>query len=243
MKRRAFTLVELLVVIALLAILAALVLPALTGGEAQARRIKCTSNLRQLGLAAQMYWDDNGGNCFRHQATAGGPFYWFGWLEGSSAPEGRRAFDLSVGVLFPYLKGSDTRLCPALNYTMPQFKLKATNVVFSYGYNFYLSPSNAQAGANISRVGQPAQTTLFADAAQINTFQRPASPANPMLEEWYWVDNTKSPPNGHFRHAKKAVVVFCDGHVAPEKMVAGSLDQNMPRQFVGRLRPESLLIP
>ena len=84
---------------------------------------------------------------------------------------------------------------------------------------------------------------LFADAAQVNTFQPPASPSNPMLEEWYWVDNTKSPPNGHFRHSRKASVVFCDGHVDLEKPVADSIDPNLPQQCVGRLRPEILVAP
>ena len=64
-----------------------------------------------------------------------------------------------------------------------------------------------------------------------------------MLEEWYYVDNTVNYPNGHFRHAKKSNVTFCDGHVAMEFMVSGSLDQRLPSQFVGRLRPEILALP
>jgi prepilin-type processing-associated H-X9-DG protein len=83
---------------------------------------------------------------------------------------------------------------------------------------------------------------LFADAAQVNDFQAPASHINPMLEEWYYLDNTVNYPNGHFRHAKKANVTFADSHVAMESMVTGSLDQGLPNQFVGRLRPEILII-
>jgi prepilin-type N-terminal cleavage/methylation domain-containing protein/prepilin-type processing-associated H-X9-DG protein len=245
----AFTLIELLVVIAIVAILAAMLLPVLARSKLSAQSAECIGNLRQLGVAAELYWDENSGNCFSYVfgPTNYGAIYWFGWI--GPGPEGQRPFDLSCGAMYPYLKGSDVRLCPSLQYALKQFKLKADGVVFSYGYNFYLSAPSGKPPINVSSLRQPAQTALIADAAQVNNFQAPASASNPMLEEWYYVDletNYSSPnnyPNGHFRHSQKANVGFCDGHVGLESFVPGSIDPKLASQFVGQLRPEILTLP
>jgi len=246
---RAFTLIELLVVVAIIGILAALLLPALARGKASAWRTDCAGRLRQLALASQLYWDDHGGRCFQwyYGVTNNGQLYWFGWL--GNGAEGHRPLDLSAGVLYPYLAASKVRLCPALNYALSQFKLKADAPVCSFGYNALLSAPGSAAAFSINRVNRPAETALFADAAQVNDFQAPASRSNPMLEEWYYLDNpTNYPgpsyyPHGHFRHSRKANVAFCDGHIGAERPLPGSLDPKLPNQFVGRYRPEILVLP
>jgi prepilin-type N-terminal cleavage/methylation domain-containing protein/prepilin-type processing-associated H-X9-DG protein len=250
-ERRAFTLVELLVSIAVIAILMALLLPVLAKGKLSAQRAVCESNLHQLGIATEIYLGDNAGLFFKRCATptTGGQQWWFGWLQGTTVPEGHRAFDLSTGVLFPYLHGSDVRLCPSPVWHSPQFKPKGTNVIFSYGCNAYLFTGSGRNPIKASTISRPEDTALFADAAQVNTFQAPASSLYPMFEEFYYLDletnysNPNNQPNGHFRHSQRANVTFDDGHVAMEKPVAGSFDKRLPNQFIGQLRPEILLVP
>jgi prepilin-type N-terminal cleavage/methylation domain-containing protein/prepilin-type processing-associated H-X9-DG protein len=242
----AFTLIELLVVIAIIAILAALLLPALAQSKGAAWRADCAGHLRQLALASQLYWDDNGGRCFKwyYGPTNNGAIYWFGWIAATGS-EGERPVDLTVGVLHPYLAESRARLCPAINYALSQFKMKADRPVTGYGYNAALSAP----ALKVTDLKRPTETLLFADAAQVNDFQGPASRANPMLEEWYFIDNpTNYPssnyyPHGHFRHLKKANAAFCDGHLGVERFLPGSIDPKLPAQLVGRYRPEILLVP
>ena len=79
---------------------------------------------------------------------------------------------------------------------------------------------------------------FLADAAQVNTFQSPASKERPMLEEFYYVNDRER--TAHFRHGKKAIVAFCDGHVGQTTFETGSIDDRMANHWVGRL-PGKLL--
>ena len=232
------TLVELLVVIAVIGVLAGILIPTLGRGLASARRMHCVSNLRQLGVATQLYWGDNDGEAFRWKggATNGGQVYWFGWIQ--SGTEGARKFDPALGPLHRYLAGRGVEVCPAFRYVDPALKLKAAGSSFGYGYNLNLAAPHPQPPVNARNLRDPARTALFADSAQINTFQSPASPARPMLEEFYYLSTTES--TVHFRHDGVAVTVFADGHTANERPAPGSLDPRLPGQIIGRLRPEVL---
>lgn len=242
----AFTLIELLIVIAIIAILSAMLLPVLAKGRLSAQCAACESNLRQLGVATQLYWDDNVGNFFYYYSIpmtnngVQGDLWWFGWLEQQSAGEGKRRFNLSSGKLSPYLNGSNVRLCPSPVWSSSYFQLKGTNVIFSYGYNEYLCPTKINT-FNVNRVTHPTETALFADAAVVDTFQN-ASLSNPKFQEFYYLD-INDLPNGHFRHSQQANVAFCDGHIGSEKMAPGTLDQRLPCMNIGQLRPEILTLP
>ena len=96
---------------------------------------------------------------------------------------------------------------------------------------------------NVGKLAHPSETVFLADAAQVNTFQPPASPANPMLEEFYYVSTNATERTAHFRHQQKANVAFCDGHVGREQPQPGSMDSRLPQAWVGRFRPEILAIP
>jgi prepilin-type N-terminal cleavage/methylation domain-containing protein/prepilin-type processing-associated H-X9-DG protein len=93
-SRRAFTLVELLVVISIIAVLMGLLLPAVQAARAAARRAQCANNMRQIGLATLRFADD-------HRGRFPGIMH-------------ERDFDESwINTLAPYLERVDAiRLCP-----------------------------------------------------------------------------------------------------------------------------------
>ncbi len=94
--RRGFTLIELLVVIAIIAILAAILFPVFARARAHARRTRCLANLKQIGVAMDMYCTDYDGLL---PTLAAKP---------SVAPDKPVITD----VLYPYVRNTQIFLCP-----------------------------------------------------------------------------------------------------------------------------------
>jgi len=80
---------------------------------------------------------------------------------------------------------------------------------------------------------------VFATCAQVNTFEAPASPGNPMIEEFYLISDTEQ--TAHFRHDGDALAAFLDGSVRALSMATdmkpGSQDMRMPSANIGEFNP------
>lgn len=114
----AFTLIELLVVVAVIAILAALLLPTLAAGKRKVWRVNCLSNLKQIILAQNQYWPDNG-DYLPWPNWAGGPAAEApGWAYAGfpgwpyDGHTWTRTNGPQTGLLWPYVKNAQVFMCP-----------------------------------------------------------------------------------------------------------------------------------
>jgi prepilin-type processing-associated H-X9-DG protein len=87
----------------------------------------------------------------------------------------------------------------------------------------------------MATVRAPESLAIFADCAQVNDFQAPASPEYPMLEEFHYFDTAWT--TVHFRHRGRAECGFADGHVATATPEPGTLDARLPGETIARLPP------
>lgn len=236
---RGFSLIEVLVCIGVIAILTSLLIPATLGARSRAAEAQCAGHLRALAVASQLYWDDSADRPFPYllDRNKEGATYWFGWI--GSGAEGARPYDPSLGPLAPYLGRGPLPGCPSWLRYANKAKRKTTSRDFGFGYNRHLPEDTP----NLHTLN-PSRRVLFGDSAQVNDFQFPASPTNPMLEAFYYISSDPwDYPNAHFRHDGRANVVFADGHIEGAQMEAGSRDERSPRWNVGRLRAELLRPP
>jgi len=238
--KQAFTLIELIVVVAIISILVTLVAPAVRSVQETGKRSKCSHNLRQLYLANKLYAVDYG----HYVAAAEGMNYgkfnpgpinckrWHGERDAPSQP-----FDGTRGPLVPYLGEDESiRACPSLKNVHQNSPDAFEQSCGGYGYNdagvgsrAYQYGYNSRADAKGTFPGtirHAAQTVMFTDAAFLKngklieySFSKP----------YYQFKSSKSPdgsvessgvwdPSIHFRHRGKANVVWCDGHISCEEM-------------------------
>lgn len=217
MNRRGFSLVELVVVVAVVSILSALTTPALLRAVDRGRQVSCAASLRGLHLAYQTYLDDHEGQFMPYRETRpDGVLWYWGFEPTGSGPEGQRTLDRTQARLAPYFEhGPRVNLCPAFPRRDSRwYKPKFAEASYGYGVNSFLL--NHGSGGNLAAVEEPGLTVMWADAMQINTFQAPASPQNPLLEEWSYLD-AYSPFKFHFRHRGEANVVMADGSLRPRE--------------------------
>jgi prepilin-type N-terminal cleavage/methylation domain-containing protein/prepilin-type processing-associated H-X9-DG protein len=196
--RRAFTLVESLVVIAIIAVLIGILLPAMARARDQAKTVTCLSNLRQLALAAHAYCAQSGG---RYPPARWGSDNWdFSVVGGKAVP----------GLLWRGQTDARVQQCPS-------FDGKSNSPLDPYtGYNYNTSyvghgqGETVEAPAKASQVRQPARTALFGDGEYYNgadKFMRAPFPHPGDL-----TITTRAAGTQGFRHRGATNVAFCDGH-------------------------------
>lgn len=201
-SRVAFTLVELLVVVAIIAILAAMLLPALRGAREKANSASCMSNLRQMGIALMAYVDDHGGALIPGAVPSESPLIsWYNVLDGYMGKQDTN---------FSSAKRPAWQLCPSKIVTPLAFD------TVGYGWNhiyFGQSPSTPQIGwgSKLAEVTKPSRTIIIGDSK--DPWIDPAPAYN--YQHRYLYPFVGQDPWRASRHAGKGNYLMMDGHVEP----------------------------
>lgn len=237
-RRTAFTLLELLVVLAIIGILCALLLPAVQSARGAARGVQCLSNLRQLVIATQQYAEVSGGF---YPAAAADQFVGFGgryrWHGVRATPNGKSKFDGSLGPLAPFLESSEgIKACPDFAHFFAWGTAANTfeGGTGGYGYNHtYVGGTHYRSNwplmyiraSRIKDFASPSRTVAFTDAAFA---QGKGIIEYGFCEPPFWIDNwtptwkesdSRPDPSIHFRHAGGlANIAWLDGHATSATM-------------------------
>jgi prepilin-type N-terminal cleavage/methylation domain-containing protein/prepilin-type processing-associated H-X9-DG protein len=209
-RDRAFTLIELLGGIAIIAILMAVLMPALHRAREQGRRAACLSNLKQLTLAWIMYADDNddrlvnGATGFSNQNLPWGDHTnELAWIDGYHPDDLEAAkLDIRNGALWPYVKNENIYRCPtgrkgeAFTYSI-MFSMNAVNHTWVQGVRGAFIKKRSEI-----RNPAPAYRLVFIDEGKMTS---DAYAVYYHLETWF-----DSPP---VRHGDGTTQSYADGHV------------------------------
>jgi prepilin-type processing-associated H-X9-DG protein/prepilin-type N-terminal cleavage/methylation domain-containing protein len=219
-----FTVIELLVVMAILGLLAGLLWPALAGARHASLRAACANNLRQLALANHLYAADHGTYvAAAEDIWSRNNLRWHGARTARSAP-----FDMAAAPLAPYLGEKRIKECPAFRVREPGFEAGCGG----YGYNArgvgsqaYLVGSYAGASRGMApgQIADPARTVMFADSAYMESAKGQTRLIEYSFAEAYYhladgrpEETYRAVPSIHFRHSGLANVAWVDGHVSAE---------------------------
>jgi prepilin-type processing-associated H-X9-DG protein/prepilin-type N-terminal cleavage/methylation domain-containing protein len=211
-KNRAFTLVELLVAMGIIALILSLMLPALTSVREQARRVKCLSNLRQMAIAAHVYAATYRGSYpigYYFRTTPQFTAYEWDYITTRDFSTTPPTTIVEPGLLWEGRGTMAIQQCPS-------FDGKANSLDDPYtGYNYNVSYIGHGSGeavvkpAKVSDVRNPSRCALFGDgqyAAGGNKFMRsPFTAPGDMFP-------SRSAGTQGFRHRGRTNVAFCDGH-------------------------------
>lgn len=252
MRPKGFTLLETTVAVGLATLLIALTVPAARSVYKMTSLAASAANIRQLAAGAASYLGENNYRFWPYRVSgehngSKGTVWWFGFESSKSMmlPEGQRIIDMRQGPLAPYLP-ANLAPDPSFGLAGKPFKPKYRHGYIGVGYNVILAGNNGwmSSGGPPLRywdLEKPGKTVVFATSAQINSFQKPASPSNPMIEEFYgFDDNMRMIPSVHFRHNGNAMAAYADGSAGLIPMNPSWQDKRAPDALVGRLPAELL---
>jgi prepilin-type N-terminal cleavage/methylation domain-containing protein/prepilin-type processing-associated H-X9-DG protein len=243
-KVRAFTLVELLVVIGIIALLISILLPALQKAKQSARKVACLSNLRQLGTMIALYVDDSRGCLPFNELTSGGDDYYYfhaylNFLARSNVPLKLLSCPDDDGDVRLFQSGGAGSIGIASLSGNP-YHLTGTEMVrISYGLNSCMADNDqTQYHANkIVAWKQAARVVLMADSANYifdyNCVDRIVGSSFGSR----WPDAVlgwHSVPGTFARHQGYDNILFLDGHAEPMSSGHGA-DSPIYSQLFGAL--------